>query len=434
MQGLIDEGRVVLGRYNVELRTWTVNLWVRKAASRKLKTVWWNTIHDAGTHGTTLLNKTLGRRDAFPFPKSVYAVREAIAAVVRNRPNALVLDFFAGSGTTLHAVAMLNASDGGKRQCILVTNNEVSERRAQSLRAAGILPGSEEWEREGICRAVTWPRCKAVIEGKRESGTPLDGEWLTGRLVRKELPRIVRALSFTTPELLAAPAARRALAVTLGIRQAALAGAERWYIAPREGRDPSQNQAVLFVTDELEAFGAELASSGAYIRTINLVMPEDAAFRRARRYLAERLSPVVELIEATAPMSDGFEANLDYLRLSFVDPNDLELGGSFNDLLPALWMMSGGHGLIPKARGSEHFIFPEGCTFAVLLRESAFRAFNSKLRKAPSVSWVFIVTDSREAFVELNEHLPSNIPLRQRIHLYRNYVDNFLINRGTDEA
>jgi adenine-specific DNA-methyltransferase len=46
---------------------------------------------------------------------------------VANKPNALVVDFFAGSGTTLHAVNLLNAEDGGNRRCVMVTNNEVSE-------------------------------------------------------------------------------------------------------------------------------------------------------------------------------------------------------------------------------------------------------------------------------------------------------------------
>jgi hypothetical protein len=70
----------------------------------------------------------------------------------------------------------------------------------------------------------------------------------------------------------------------------------------------------------------------------------------------------------------------------------------------------------------------------LLLRESAFRAFNTRLHKTPSIAWVFIIADSRESFVEMNEQLPAHIPLRQRIHLYRNYIDNFQISRGGDGA
>lgn len=56
------------------------------------------------------LHRLLGDRTAFPFPKSLYAVRDTLLTVVRDRPNALIpLDFFAGSGTTLHATALINA-------------------------------------------------------------------------------------------------------------------------------------------------------------------------------------------------------------------------------------------------------------------------------------------------------------------------------------
>lgn len=432
MQKLIDEGRVVLGRFNVATQSWTVNLWVRKSEARKLKTVWWNTAHDAGTHGTSLINKILGRRDAFPFPKSVYAVRDCIAAVVRNRPNALVLDFFAGSGTTLHAVEMLNAADGGKRQSILVTNNEVSERKAQALRESGIVPGSEEWEREGICRAVTWPRCKAVIEGTRPDGASLEGEWSTGRLIRKEIPRTVRALPFTEPSLLNAAPARKALASVLGIRQDGLAKAGSYYIAPTDTRDPVKNQAVLLEPDAIDGFVQALAAQGNHIRTIHLAMPENKEFRKAKRDIATALPPLVELVEETAPFSAGFAANMDYLRLGFIDPDELEFGSRFNDLLPALWMMAGARGTIPAATGKEEYLFPPECPFAVLLREASFPAFRDQIKETGTVTWAFIVTDSRDAFVEMSEQLPERIPLRQRVHLYRNYLENFQINRGDE--
>lgn len=120
MARLVSESRVFLGRFNRKRRTWTLNLWVRKTVNKKVKTVWWNPLHDAGTHGTSLLHKILGRRDAFPFPKSVYAVRDTLATVCGNRPDALILDFFAGSGTTYEATCMLNAEDGGRRRSILV--------------------------------------------------------------------------------------------------------------------------------------------------------------------------------------------------------------------------------------------------------------------------------------------------------------------------
>lgn len=155
MNKLIFEKRVVLGKFNKKRLTWTLNIWERKPTTKRIKTVWWNSTHDAGTHGTTLLHKILGRRDAFPFPKSVYLVRDTLASIVGNRPNALVLDFFAGSGTTGHATFLLNAQDQGSRRCILVSNNEVGEKKARTLRGKGLFPGQPQYEEEGICQAVT---------------------------------------------------------------------------------------------------------------------------------------------------------------------------------------------------------------------------------------------------------------------------------------
>lgn len=181
MQELIDANRVRLGKYNAQHKTWTLNIWYRRPASKKLKTVWWKTGHDAGTHGTTLLHNILGRRAAFQFPKSIYAVADALAAVVRNRPNALIVDFFAGSGTTLQSTCMLNAIYGGNRRCVLVTNNEVDAKLAGRLLKQGINPGDKAYEQEGICSAVTWPRTQAVLTGKRRDKTKLPGSYLDGR-------------------------------------------------------------------------------------------------------------------------------------------------------------------------------------------------------------------------------------------------------------
>lgn len=57
--------------------------------------------------------------NSFNYPKSPHAVRDTLATVVANKPNALILDFFARSGTTLQATCMLNAADGGRRTSIL---------------------------------------------------------------------------------------------------------------------------------------------------------------------------------------------------------------------------------------------------------------------------------------------------------------------------
>lgn len=139
-------------------------------------TQWWISSHDATQQGTKQLNAIIGKR--FDFPKSVYAVHDVLHFFVVNKPNALIVDFFAGSGTTLQAVNLLNAEDGGHRRCIMVTNNEVSEAEAKSLRKQGYQPGDEEWEKYGIARYVNWPRTVCSIEGHDINGQPLKGNYL----------------------------------------------------------------------------------------------------------------------------------------------------------------------------------------------------------------------------------------------------------------
>lgn len=123
-----------------------------------------------------MLNKIIGPKK-FDFPKSVYAVRDTIRFFVADKPDALVVDFFAGSGTTLHAINLMNAEDGGHRRCIMVTNNEVSEAEAKSLTAHGYHPGDAEWIKLGIARYVTWPRTVNTIKGTDYKGSPLQGDY-----------------------------------------------------------------------------------------------------------------------------------------------------------------------------------------------------------------------------------------------------------------
>ena len=143
------------------------------------RTIWARDSHDASIYGSTLLKAILKDR-SFAFPKSLYAVQDILRFFVLNKPNALIVDFFAGSGTTLHAVNLLNAEDGGHRRCIMVTNNEVSDTEAKSLTKQGYKPGDEEWEKLGIARYVTWPRTVCSIEGHDVNENPLKGNYLGG--------------------------------------------------------------------------------------------------------------------------------------------------------------------------------------------------------------------------------------------------------------
>lgn len=124
------------------------------------KTVWTDAKYNANIYGTQLLSKILDAK--FPFPKSLHTVKECLEAFKHSK-NATILDFFAGSGTTAHAVLKLNQEDGGQRKFILVTNNE-----------------------NNIAEQVTYPRVKSVIEGyAEESSIPANLRYFKTAFVKK---------------------------------------------------------------------------------------------------------------------------------------------------------------------------------------------------------------------------------------------------------
>jgi adenine-specific DNA-methyltransferase len=140
------------------------------------KRVWNMASHNAENGGSLVLSKLIPDR-RFPFPKSVYAVEDTLRFFVRGKPDAVILDFFSGSGTTAHAVMRLNKQDGGSRQCISVTNNEVGADEQKALREKRLRPGDLDWERLGICDYITKPRVRAAITGQTPDGEPIKGDY-----------------------------------------------------------------------------------------------------------------------------------------------------------------------------------------------------------------------------------------------------------------
>lgn len=144
---------------------------------RKMPTTQWDKTSHSAEHGGTGILKCLIPDRSFPFPKSLYAVEDALRYFVKEKPNAVILDFFAGSGTTAHAVMRLNRQDEGRRQCISVTNNEVTADEQANLREQKLRPGDTDWERWGICEYITKPRIEAAITGKTPTGDAVDGDY-----------------------------------------------------------------------------------------------------------------------------------------------------------------------------------------------------------------------------------------------------------------
>ena len=111
------------------------------------QSIWTDSKFSASEHGTKILDKILGQREKFNYPKSPYAVKECIRIACDNKKS-IIVDFFAGSGTTGQAILEMNKEDGGNRQFILCTNNE-----------------------NNIATEVCYPRIKNTIKGYNYSGT-----------------------------------------------------------------------------------------------------------------------------------------------------------------------------------------------------------------------------------------------------------------------
>ncbi len=274
------------------------------------RSVWNQVAHDAGSHGTSLLQRFIPGRK-FPFPKSLYAVEDAIRFFLKNKKTALVLDFFGGSGTTTHAIVRLNRQDGGNRQSILVTNNEVSAAEAEALRTKRLHPGDKSWEALGIFEQVTRPRIKAAITGRTPEGELVKGDY---------------------------------------------------------------------------------------------------------KFIDE------------FPMSEGFEENVCFFELTYLDAEVVELDAAFNGIAPLLWVRAGGRGeIISESRDHSGRRKPYVWTsrYGVLFNPDRWRSFVAS--RPESASTVFIVTDSQTTFSGIASEIPGTLDV---VRLYENYLSTFAINRG----
>lgn len=235
-------------------------------------------------------------------------MEDALRFFIQRKSNALILDFFGGSGTTTHAVARLNKQDGGTRRSILITNNEVSGDEAEALRQNGFEPGQAEWDALGIFEQVTRPRIVAAITGQSPDGQAISGDY---------------------------------------------------------------------------KFNDEF------------------------------------------PIADGFDENVEFFALDFLDPDEVARGDAFKAIVPILWMVAGCRGEREDSKGSTPWFIPKHSSFAVLIQEKQFRAFREKLAERKDIELVFLITDSEENFGQMRRTLGRRF---ECVQLYKSYLENFRIN------
>lgn len=233
------------------------------------KSVWKRRLHDATNWGSPILRAFVGP-NPFTYPKSPYAVRDTLSTVVADKPDAVILDFFAGSGTTLQATCMLNAADGGRRQSILVTNNEVGEADANRLEADGHHPGDPEWEARGIYQLVTRPRCEAVVSGVRSDGGAVEGSYEDGTLYSEGFAENVEFLELTYQDAgrIELDLAFNAIAPLLWLRAGGSGPVISESVDAAKRRRPyawTDRYGVLFNTDRWSSFVEKLPDSATTV-------------------------------------------------------------------------------------------------------------------------------------------------------------------------
>lgn len=318
----ISEGTAKLGSRNKKQGSWAIN-YLREAELKRIElgqlivtgkdekgalqvewadnkgvtdftpvTVWNLESHNSGAGGTNILSSLLKNRK-FPFPKSLYAVEDTLRFFVKDKPEAIILDFFSGSGTTAHAVMRLNRQDGGRRQCISVTNNEVGADEQKKLLQDGLRPGDSKWEKWGICDYITKPRIKAAITGETPDGKPIQGDYkFTDEFPMAEGFEENAAfftLTYEAPLTVSHHKAFERIAPLLWLR----AGAEGRIITDlgERGWDVSERYGVLQNLDDSAAFLVELEKS-AGVRLVYVITDDDTAFQMVCRDLPSSVTSV----------------------------------------------------------------------------------------------------------------------------------------------
>jgi adenine-specific DNA-methyltransferase len=224
--------------------------------------------------GSKRVETILGDR-RFPNPKDHEVIMRWLAAI--SPKDGVILDFFGGSGTTAEAVMKLNDGDGGTRQSILVTNNELGADTAARLRRDGHVPGEPEWEAEGVFHRVTRPRIETVVSGERPDGSTYS-EGIAENVAFYKL-------TFEDESLVALGRKFEAIAPLLWMKSGSIgpvvgrAGDEPWSLPD------DATYGILFRTSQAKDFSDALASRHDSVRHIFIVSDSESAFQAALEYL-----------------------------------------------------------------------------------------------------------------------------------------------------
>lgn len=270
----------------------TLLLGENRTAGASLPSIWTEKSFRTSV-GTDHLKTVLGGKD-FPYPKPVPLIADVIRGFLPNLDGGTVLDYFAGSGTTLEAVLAANSADGGSRKAIIITNNEVSALDSKRLRASGYRKGDLEWEERGVYQAVTRPRIQAISSGISRTGERFSDGYSANISFFD--------LTYETPLSVRHNRSFDRIAPLLWMR----AGSVGRVISSLadQGWDTSETYAVLEDLDQSDEF-LERVRDTASIRMVFVITDDDAAFQMVCRELPSDLN-VVRLYESYV---QNFELN-----------------------------------------------------------------------------------------------------------------------------
>lgn len=386
------------------------------------KRVWNMASHNAENGGSLILSNLIPNR-RFPFPKSLFAVEDALRFFVADKPEAVILDFFSGSGTTAHAVMRLNKQDGdkGKRQCISVTNNEVGADEQKALRGQGLRPGDAEWEQWGICDYITNPRIRAAITGQTPDGEPIEGEYQFGKTVEQEQPRSFKQIGFTELNMLdSATKKKQLVALVKGLPQSLVKEPCPFIVSEKH------TSSILFDTQHAEDW-LEALEEQEHITDFYIVTAVKKTFDSLRQQVAKQLGPFIVNEVEKVPMSDGFEENAEFFTLTYETPVAVNYQTAFMRIAPLLWLRAGSFGRrIDKLPSTGWDVADSHGLLAELDKATDFL---KALRKAKALRIAYIVTDDERRFQAIARRVPEGV---ETIRLYESYLTNFAFANGDD--